>query len=229
MRILLLLTVLGFGTTMVFAQNETVENRVKDKHRINTVYIGGRLSSGLSNLKGPKTAGLKHKYNISTSLGLVFGYGHKKKYLVLGEILYNVCGGRELTTIKDVEYSDQFVLHYINVPILYRRNIVDFAKGDFCSMFLIGGPYFSQMLFARSKLTIDEAIFVRGKDVKSKLNGTDVGLVGGFGFEFQGEHDGKIFIDFRFTYGLTNILKESTTKLHNSSILGSITYVVPWR
>jgi hypothetical protein len=106
------------------------------------------------------------------------------------------------------EGSAKFRLNYIEVPILLKINLTK-------NLNIHAGPYFAYLIDAQVKNESESGSFDFEESYDNDdFNKFDMGLSGGFGFDFD-----SFGIGARYNYGLTNVGKERT-------ILGQ-SYTIP--
>lgn len=126
------------------------------------------------------------------------------------EIMYAFYGAhfnREKTLYQDLGYfttTDRvnYNTQYLKIPVSLK---IYPAK----KLYLLGGGYFSVLTLAR----VYEGGYYSSNKVKyADLNNIDIGILGGFGFDFR-----IVSVDFRYNYGLSNVFKnKGNANLHNS-------------
>jgi hypothetical protein len=108
------------------------------------------------------------------------------------EGLYSQKGARLAATGVDLSFE----LDYVDFPTLLRVTSTRNARG--VSFHGFGGPSFGARVRARATGTFEGTS--GGSDLGDELEPFDVGLVAGGGVEI-----GRVVIDARYTWGLTNI------------------------
>jgi hypothetical protein len=114
--------------------------------------------------------------------------------------LYSQKGAKATFT----EGSNSFVIDasvdYIEVPVLVRANIP--GSGSVKAR-VFGGPAFAFKVSDKTTSTLND---VEQPEAQNReFNGTDVGIVVGGAVQF-----GQFFVDARYNWGLTNIVKNPT-------------------
>jgi hypothetical protein len=126
---------------------------------------------------------------VGISLGVNFISVHNQKYT--GE-----------TDDKTYSFDSKLKLNYLDIPILFRLT----SSGG--SYFEIG-PQFSFLGKAEEELESNIALAnYSGKDVKSSLNSTNIGLILGFGVDIDVTENIYITTGLRLGYGFSDVTKE---------------------
>lgn len=97
------------------------------------------------------------------------------------------------------ELNVGFKADYIEIPVLLAFR---FGSGDGFRPKIFFGPSVAFRLSAKAKASAGGSS--ADEDIKDLTNGTDFGLVGGFGGDI-----GSFSVDLRYTYGLTQFADES--------------------
>jgi hypothetical protein len=115
------------------------------------------------------------------------------------EGLYNQVGA----VIDEGDVSGKVKLDYFTVPIMLR---VSGTPAGQTSFHVFGGPSIGFRLRARSSGTFEGE--TSNEDISDDVEGTDVGLTAGAGVDI-----GRLTIDGRHTWGLSNINKDDSDEL----------------
>ncbi|MDI9356676.1 MAG: porin family protein [Chitinophagaceae bacterium] len=163
-----------------------------------------------------------HGFNI----GGVVNYIASKHWSLHSEIFYSQ-KGRIIENRSDNDWVKNISLfHYLDIPVLFRCSF-DLGEQRF---YLNAGPLFSFWLGGSGNLSaielgnqsIDyEYDFTKTDNPKSILenvmavpnaNRFQIGIDAGFGFEFEVFKENLVQVDFRYSYGNTNIgqVKDNT-------------------
>jgi hypothetical protein len=105
------------------------------------------------------------------------------------EVLFSMQGSKLHFDTSGVSTDARAKLDYIQVPVLLRLGNSSKAGA---SVYGVVGPTFGVL----ARATLD------GKDIKSELKSTDVGLVVGAGVSLS-----RFLVEGRYTYGLTDLNK----------------------
>lgn len=166
-----------------------------------------------------------------SATGLLVNYGFNDRFSAQVEFLYSRKGAKYHEAILFTTYDSKVKLNYFEIPILFRYSYGDENK---IQLFANAGPYIAFRLKAISELTTTTTILgtttVRNSstDFTDEVHNTDIGLTGGVGVNYALEL-GKIFAEFRYGYGLTNVNKTVNNNVteHNSNLQFSVGFMYP--
>jgi hypothetical protein len=180
----------------------------------------------------------------TSRLGPYFGIGADvplgRGFSVCAEINYSSQGGKRngrqpiapdplLPLPPDMtvfaSFDNEAILDYIEIPVLARVR-----WGRAIRMFADAGPYVGFLVKAKtvtkgtsllydesgSALPYPEQDFGADTNIKSDINSTNFGVGGGLGFEMS-YGPGDVVIDAHFSYGLTNIQKDTAVNGENNT------------
>ena len=119
------------------------------------------------------------------------------------EGLYVMKGAR--LTFSGIEST--FALDYLEVPVLARVR----AGSGHRRYYAAGGPAFGFRLRARTRTAFSGS--TEEIDVADQVEPIDIGIAAGGGMEF-----GRLIIDGRYSYGLSDIDKDASSKTRNRAI-----------
>ncbi|MCK5125539.1 MAG: PorT family protein [candidate division Zixibacteria bacterium] len=169
--------------------------------------IGIKGGFGFANLTGDVTG---TKSALSLGGGGLIRFPLSPQFSIQPELLLILKG-----TMEKGDDGEKLKLTYIEVPILamYRPP----TKGTVRPVFFTG-PVLGLLLSAK----------VGDDDIKESLNGTDFGLVFGAGVDFETGAKGKIFLEARYTMGISNIAKDSgDDSVKNGVFSLGVSYLLP--
>lgn len=126
--------------------------------------------------------------------GIFFNYAFSDIISVQPEILFMMKGTKH-ETIENMSYN----INYFDIPVLAKLSVP--TEGAFVPSFF-AGPSFGLLVSAKEKMPDEE------RDVKEYLKTMDIGLVFGAGADYK-VGNGCIILDFRYSFGLTNILDDA--------------------
>jgi hypothetical protein len=173
------------------------------------VVIGSALAAGAQGLGYGAEGGLTLAALNETSDADTASFDFRVGFLVGGFVTWPRGGRLELQpevlfTQKGAK-SDQLggtsteKLDYLDVPILVSYQIKGSRERNFA---VFGGPSIGVLLRARSSASFGGTSFE--ENVKDQVKSTDFGLVGGLAY-----HRGRLVVDGRYSWGLTDIDKET--------------------
>ncbi len=170
--------------------------------------IGGEAGINIANFTGTPDP------STSTRTGLIIGADFSMgftKYIAIQPGLKFIMKGASNSSAAG-SVSDK--LNYLEIPVLLK---VTFPLTE-VSPYLIGGPVLAINMSANEDQTPTGGTTTT-VDVSNDISGTDFDLLvgGGVGFKVAPRMD--IFAQFGYSFGLSNILKNSTTNtLKNNGI-----------
>jgi len=141
-------------------------------------------------------------------LGGFVTYSIVNNFAITSKFLYYQKGASfESTNTKQT-------LHYFEMPIVGRFFLN--KSGDFRPNFFVG-PSFGYLHGGTNRVNNDEYEEISSLD--DTYNRADLGLTGGFGFNFRIYNETYLVLDARYTHGLSDISKASGTVNNNSLAL----------
>ena len=176
---------------------------------IGMVVIGSAVAASAQGLGYGAEGGLTLADLNETSDADTASFDFRVGFLVGGFVTWPLGGRLELQpealfTQKGAK-SDQLggtsteKLDYLDVPILVSYRINASRERNFA---VFGGPSIGVLLRARSSASFGGTSFE--ENVKDQVKSTDFGLVGGLAY-----HRGRFVVDGRYSWGLTDIDKET--------------------
>lgn len=155
---------------------------------------------------------VQNNYKIG-QFGALFMRWNMKKHFIQPEVSYNVTKceitfdklGSQHPDIAPDYASVQSVLHSIDIPILYGYNIV--KKGPY-GMSFFAGPKLRYLWGKHNEITFNN---FDQKGIHEKLHPFNASIVIGVGVNIS-----RIFFDFRYEQGISNISKSITYDNINS-------------
>ncbi|UCF05814.1 MAG: PorT family protein [bacterium] len=180
------------------------------------------LSSAAS--AGGITCGVKAGINLADLTGddiennemkLAFGGGIFCNFAITDvisiqpEVLFMMKG-----TKSSVLENTGYHFTYIDIPLLARFSVP--TEGSLVPSFF-GGPYLGFLMSATAERALVE------EDIKESLKDTDYGLVFGAGLDYR-VGDGHVFLDIRYSFGLTTIVDEGDEDAKNTGIMFMLGY-----
>jgi hypothetical protein len=128
------------------------------------------------------------------------------------EVLYTRKGAQ----LRGAGAQPTLLLDYLEVPVLARVSTNAFGT----KVFFVGGPAVAWRVRARTRTKFSGA--TEEVDISDQLRRLDFGIVGGAGVELE-----SLFIDGRYTLGLTDINKDSTDAAR--AVNRAVSVTVGWR
>jgi hypothetical protein len=145
------------------------------------------------------------KYGLS--VGLVGDFMLSEQFAVSGEINYAMAG--DVFSLDDAKIT--YYLSYIQIPVMAKYFINE-------SFYLNAGPQIGFLMSADGEAEYNGS--TDSQDVKDEFESTDFGLNIGAGYKF----DNGLFLDLRYSAGLSDIVKEEETTAKNNGFLFSVGY-----
>jgi hypothetical protein len=185
--------------------------------------IGPRVGANISNFTGDID---NNKWLPGWSAGGFIMYSSVNHFGISGDILYSQKGARfenVLVIATPTDYIQR--INYLEIPVLARYFLT--LSGSFRPNFFIG-PSLGLKLNAKLKNIEQGGNELPDRDVSDQFRTADLGLTGGFAFNFQVAPGKRILLDARYTYGLTDItlidINMAPTSLRNSAITLNLSY-----
>ncbi len=167
------------------------------------------IKSG-ANLAGFRTGNGANTDNIGLSIGGIAELKLNKSFSLQAELLYDRKGGLVYVNSSDF-YSIDTKLDYINLPVLIKLYFLKNLSLDF-------GPQIGFLVNSKGEITNSQGN--NEKEVEfNNTNNIDFSLNAGFSYIFND----KIFLQAKYSYGLTKIFKDRRYK--NSLVNLSIGYI----
>lgn len=204
------------------------------KKIIITAVIGLSLSFSLSaQTKGDFEFGFNAGYNTSsasssmasfdTGKGLNIGgslhYYFSSSWSIEGKLIYDQKGwdNDRMEDEEGTSYSTDYNLNYLTIPIMANYYFGDLDKKNW---FIEFGPYAGFLLSA------EDTRF--GNDIKKSFYKNDYGLALGAGVKIPVNNQFKVFAEFEWQKGFTNIFHQASTAIRNnrSGFNVGITYLL---
>ena len=155
------------------------------------------------NVATQQTSGDDDSSSLDSRIGAVFGVFYSLPIGPFGlqaEGLYSMKGGR--TTIAGS--ASTLELDYLEVPVLLR---VRFGSSQ-RHFFVLGGPAVGFRM--RAKGVTEFSGSTEAIDLADQVKEFDVGIAGGGGMEM-----GRLVLDGRYTFGLTDVDKDAGSRTKN--------------
>ena len=111
------------------------------------------------------------------------------------EVLYSMKGAR----LGGSDAPTSLLIDYVETPVLGRVSLKAFGR----RLYVVAGPSFAVRVRARTRTEFSGA--TEEIDIGDQVRRFDFGIAGGAGVEF-----GSLVFDVRYTYGLTDIDKDTT-------------------
>jgi len=154
----------------------------------------------------------KHGWDLDETnfkTGFVVGgnltYSVLNTYGVTGKLLY-AQKGAELNNTKST-------LNYVEIPVVGR---LFFNKEGPFRPNLFAGPSFGFLTGVKSQSGSGERVTVN--NYKDTYKTFDFGITGGLGLNYEIAPETRILVDFRYTYGLSDISKSNSSSVNNQVI-----------
>lgn len=198
----------GFLVIMAMSSGSVCKGQT---HYTSRVYVGGHAGLNLSRVEF--TPGVTQSFNPCMNAGLNFRYVEEKHFGFILELNWQQRGWKE--DFEGLPYSYSRTFNYIQIPFL--AHIYFGNRGKF---FINAGPSVSLLLGDKINTNIDLNNISGNSDFKNRITaqmteGTqqkvDYGIEGGIGGEFNINRNNSIYLDARFYFGLSNIVKSGRT------------------
>jgi len=150
---------------------------------------------------------VNHGGRLNYQVGMFMEYRFTDKFSVAPEIVFAAQGGKYDTNLMGAEFKETDYVNYINVPVMMKFYVVPELSIDF-------GPQVGFNVYSKNT-TEAKAGGESGKettDVKDYTNDVDFGL--GLGLTYNITND--VFVQGRYTMGLTKVFKENDLLIDNS-------------
>lgn len=159
---------------------------------------------------GPNFA--KHGWDLNETnfkTGFLIGgnltYSIRNTYGFTGKLLY-AQKGAELNNTKST-------LNYVEIPIVAR---MFFNKQGPFRPNIFAGPSFGFLTDVKSRTGNGDRVTV--DNYKDTFKTFDFGLTGGLGLNYEIAPETRLLLDFRYTYGLSDISKSNASSVNNQVI-----------
>ncbi len=189
MKKILLLSVLSLGLFAASAQDKTVFG-VRGALNVNTLVSPPNAASSNGS----------HGNLYGFAGGLFAEIPFAANFAFQPELDYSMKGTQGNGTINNQNFTVKENLNYITLPVLFKY-IPSGLKG--LNVFV--GPEIGYLLSAKQKITISNMDTTM--DVKNQIKPFDFGVDVGVGYDFIP----NLGVDFRYGFGLMNILKSSSS------------------
>jgi len=176
-------------------------------------HFGIRGGVGMATLNGIENNGLK----LGITGGLCTRYHFSEHHSVMADINYSV-GGQQSgdwteTETEKVKLYRKYILHYINLPVLYQYNFTDILSLEI-------GPNFRYCLVGKEKTKVGNESW---SSKSLEYNSFDFGLLFGILTNDLFPFD-DLFVSFRAYFGFLDVAKNLGSN-KNVSIQVSIGYI----
>ncbi len=179
-------------------------------------HFGAKLTGSFTSFKASgnfaSTWNDNSKGKINLEIGLVGEFMLSDQFALATELNYAGEGDVfETSGLKTTIFTS-----YVQVPVMAKYYVNDNISLNF-------GPQIGFLMSAdsESELTLNGNTSTDSEDIKDQFNSTEFGLNVGAGYKF----DNGLFLDLRYTAGLSKLLKDdSTGNLKSSGIKFGIGY-----
>lgn len=219
----------------VFSQDKVFDNASKYR-------IGFGIGPNYNNFRGNDyfnelnsrlniTAGVLFEYRISEKLSLLTNLNYelntiKNEYSTLNILNLNTVTSRgplppwSAFQNGNVEIEELSRFHYLNIPFLVRHY---FGYQD--EFFINTGFFYNRLLYANTnrKFSEDLNTNVFFIDPEDFFLDHDIGIIFGLGTNFKISSTERIFLEFRYDLGLSNVV-ENLPKTYTSAL----TFIASW-
>ena len=209
----------------------------------NQLWVGVHGGPSVPNLSGGTnevSQGYTSRYG--PYIGVFADYVMRPYLSVRGEINYSSEGGKrngmQPITIPPgmtayASFNNEAIIDYLEIPVLAKLD-----WGQTIRFFVDAGPYVGFLVRAKtvtrgsSKVYLDKAgttalspaqSFNADTNIRQDINSTNIGAAGGLGVEMP-YGPGDLVFDAHFSYGFTNIQKD--TALNGKNNTGSLAFTV---
>ncbi len=132
-------------------------------------------------------------------------YSVRNTYGFTGKLLYAQKGAK----IDNVKST----LNYVEIPIVARMY---FNKEGPFRPNLFAGPSFGFLTGAKTQVGSGDRVTV--DNYKDTYKTFDFGLTGGLGLNYEIAPETRVLVDFRYTYGLSDVSKSNSSSVNNQVI-----------
>ena len=201
MKKLLFITVLLMSITGLRAQEFHFGARLGGN--FTTLSVSGDNSDWAKNSKGKP----------GFSIGAVSEFMLNDQFAIGVELNYATAG--DAYSFFDGELKVTEYLSYIQIPVMAKYYINE-------NFYLNAGPQLGFLSSAEEQINFmgADAPEDKLKDVKKKYESTDFGLNIGAGYKFEN----GLFLDLRYTAGMSDIYKDKDTTKKNNAVMFSVGY-----
>ena len=171
---------------------------------INNTYVDVTQQYNASNFTKNYTS------NIGTQFGFVIGYNISNELSVGADLNGSFKNYSINYSTNDFNITDNEHLSFLEVPVYATYS---YGKGKL-RPFVRLGAYEDFLLSASSDFSAtyqpDKTSYSdKGVNSNDRRNNTDFGLLGGIGLNWKFDPAWQAFIEFRYTYGLTNVVNDA--------------------
>lgn len=190
----------------------TVQDACAQTHYQSRVYIG--THGGVDFSRVSFTPSVTQSFVVGGNAGLNFRYIEENHFGFIVEVNWLQRGWKE--DFEDLPYEYSRTTNYIQVPFL--AHIYFGRRGRF---FINAGPSVSFFVGESTKSNFDYKNAANIPDLNTHItyqysmpvhHNVDYGIEGGIGGEFSINPRNSIYLDARFYYGLSDILKSGRTE-----------------
>lgn len=151
----------------------------------------------------------EHGGQFNYQAGLFFEYRMANKFAIAPELVFAAQGGKFDTNILGVTYKETDHVNYINVPVMLKYYVIPELSIDF-------GPQVGFNIYSKNtrELKAGSESFKETFDMKDNTKTVDFGL--GLGLTYNIAKD--VFVQGRYTMGMTDVFEHSNGKNGNAQI-----------
>lgn len=157
--------------------------------------VGVKAGISLANIFGEDV--FDQRFKLGPALGGFLTYSLSDRFAVQPEVLFVMKGSRYEST-RFGEYKETMDFSYLEVPLLAKYIL---ARGP-VSFNAFAGPALALKLSAKVRYQWEG---ISEEEDMEGMKGADLGLALGAGTAYQVSRSGRLSLDLRYTFGLTNI------------------------
>lgn len=164
---------------------------------------GGVIATGMLDEIKYGDVDYDYKLTIGSSYGIAGGYNFSDYLGIQSELNFAKEGAVVKIHESNYDITKDFTLNYLQVPVMFRLSGGNY-NNRFTAMF---GPQWS-FLSSANVFTEDKVNGNSSKDISSRFNKTDIGLVLSGGGDITLKGNWYLNTELRFYYGMTQVNKD---------------------
>jgi hypothetical protein len=182
--------------------------------------IGIKLGMNINQMKYSNISDGSLENPVTFQIGAFYTWKLSRKFFLQTELFYSRSGAKRSISFPDstITISEEF--SYIKLPLLAKWMLL--SKGNW-SLVPLCGLYGAYNLTANQKVSYGDNEY--SDSIRELIKPIDLGLITGFEIGYK-TGIGTLFLDFRFSLGLSNTNKKnySSDKAYNRMIVIQLGY-----